>query len=628
MKSKSIRRKKILTAIMAGVLAISSLTACGKNDSQITAAEETAVQESTVEETGLEETVAEAEQESSQMAVVGDDGTVREELTAVELTKLMGNGTNLGNTMEAYGHSDLGTTAEVSKYETYWGQPVTTQEMITGMKEAGFDSIRIPIAWTNAMDFESGDYTIGEEYLNRIEELINYARNASMYVIINDHWDGSWWGMFGSSKEEDREKAMEMYVSMWTQIAERYKDYSDYLIFESGNEELGDRLNDIDVCKDSGSLSEDECYEMTNKINQTFVDTIRSTGGNNEQRFLLIAGYNTDIERTCDSRYVMPTDTAKDKLLVSVHYYTPWNYCGTVSVENWGTIKDYEEQNTLFEKMSKFTDQGYGVIIGEYAVIPKDDGSIKNNTTDFVNNLLDNCDLYGYCPMLWDCSNFFIRKDLKFVDESLAEVYSSRSFQAQLELSEDEIRENARRKMETALENAPETFTLNVNIEDLDGAVAWIMFNSNDWMISYSSGDVYNPDSKTAGLVTTDVQVTGEGTYTVALDFTGTEAKFANGTAFSALAISNGELLYPGYVIDIKEVLVNGEPYELTAKPYTTSDDGKCTRVNLYNGWVGDVPSGARTADGDLSDASAVVVDNADLTNIETLEITFDYVAP
>lgn len=628
MKSKSIRRKKILTAIMAGVLAISSLTACGKNDSQITAAEETAVQESTVEKTGLEETVAEAEQESSQMAVAGDDGTVREELTAVELTKLMGNGTNLGNTMEAYGHIDLGTTAEVSKYETYWGQPVTTQEMITGMKEAGFDSIRIPIAWTNAMDFESGDYTIGEEYLNRIEELINYARNASMYVIINDHWDGSWWGMFGSSKEEDREKAMEMYVSMWTQIAERYKDYSDYLIFESGNEELGDRLNDIDVCKDSGSLSEDECYEMTNKINQTFVDTIRSTGGNNEQRFLLIAGYNTDIERTCDSRYVMPTDTAKDKLLVSVHYYTPWNYCGTVSVENWGTIKDYEEQNTLFEKMSKFTDQGYGVIIGEYAVIPKDDGSIKNNTTDFVNNLLDNCDLYGYCPMLWDCSNFFIRKDLKFVDESLAEVYSSRSFQAQLELSEDEIRENARRKMETALENAPETFTLNVNIEDLDGAVAWIMFNSNDWMISYSSGDVYNPDSKTAGLVTTDVQVTGEGTYTVALDFTGTEAKFANGTAFSALAISNGELLYPGYVIDIKEVLVNGEPYELTAKPYTTSDDGKCTRVNLYNGWVGDVPSGARTADGDLSDASAVVVDNADLTNIETLEITFDYVAP
>ena len=224
MKSISIRRKKLLTVMMAGVLAIGSLTACGKNDSQITAAEETTVQESAIEETGLEETVAETEQESSQLAVVGDDGTVREELTAVELTKLMGNGTNLGNTMEAYGHSDLGTTAEVSKYETYWGQPVTTQEMITGMKEAGFDSIRIPIAWTNAMDFESGDYTIGEEYLNRIEELINYARNASMYVIINDHWDGSWWGMFGSSKEEDREKAMEMYVSMWTQIAERYKD--------------------------------------------------------------------------------------------------------------------------------------------------------------------------------------------------------------------------------------------------------------------------------------------------------------------------------------------------------------------------------------------------------------------
>lgn len=619
--------KRAVAVIMTAMLAISCFTAYTKTENRSTA--ETAMaQEDVGKEAVLEETGAQERKENSEMIPAGDDGTVREDLTALELVRLMGNGTNLGNTMEAYGHASLGTTAKISSYETLWGQPVTTQEMITGMKEAGFDSIRIPVAWTNAMNFESGDYTIGEDYLNRVEEIINYARNASMYVIINDHWDGSWWGMFGSSNEEDREKAMEMYVSMWTQIAERYKDYSDYLIFESGNEELGDRLNDIDICKDSGSLSEDECYKMTNKINQTFVNTIRSTGGNNKQRFLLIAGYNTDIERTCDDRFVMPADTAEDKLLVSVHYYTPWTYCGTLSVENWGTVKDYEEQNTLFKKLSKFTEQGYGVIIGEYAVMTKDDGTIKNNTGDFVTNLLDNCDLYGYCPMLWDCSSFFIRKDLKFVDEELANIYTSRSFQAQIELSEEEIQENARRSMEKALTAAPETFASNVNIEDLDGAVAWIMFNSNDWMITYSSGDIYNPDSKTGGLVTTDVQITGEGTYTVALDFTGTEAGYANGTAFSALAVSNGELLYPGYVIDIKEVLVNGEPYELIAKPYTTSDDGKCTRVNLYNGWVSGVPSGARTADGSVTDAAAVLVDNAELTNIETLEITFDYVAP
>lgn len=601
--------KKAVSIAAAGILMIGCLSGCGKEAGDVMA-------EKSIDTKAAEESDTPA----------GDDGSIRKELTAPELTKLMGNGTNLGNTMEAYGHIQLGTDAEVSAYETLWGQPVTTQEMITGMKEAGFDSLRIPVAWTNAMDFESGDYTIKETYLDRVEEIIKYARNNDMYVIINDHWDGSWWGMFGSSKEEDREKAMEMYVSMWTQIAERYKDYSDYLIFESANEELGDRLNDIDICKESGSLSEEECYETTNRINQTFVDTIRSTGGNNEQRFLLIAGYNTDIVRTDDSRFVMPKDSAKDKLLISVHYYTPWTYCGTDSMDRWGTVRDYEEQNTFLEKMSKFTEQGYGVIIGEYGVLVKEDGSVKGNTCDYLNNFLDNCDKYGYCPMLWDCSSYFIRKDLKFVEDSIKDLYSARSLKAQSGLTDDQIKEAAKKNMENALAAAPESFETDINIEDLDGAVAWIMFNSNDWAITYSAGDSYNPDSKTDGVIATDVEVTGEGTYTAALDFTQTEAGFANGTGFSALAVSNGELLYPGYVMDIKEILVNGEPYEMTAKPYTTSDDGKCTRVNLYNGWVTDVPSGARTADGDTADVAAVLVNNEDLTNIETISITFDYI--
>lgn len=159
-----------------------------------------------------------------------DSGYMRKDLTALELTELMGNGINLGNTMEAYGHRSLGTKADTSAYETLWEQPVTTQEIVTAMKAAGFDSLRIPVAWTNMMDYESGDFTIDEAYLNRVEEIINYALNADMYVIINDHWDGSWWGMFGSATQETREKAMEMYISMWTQIANRYKEYSDYLI--------------------------------------------------------------------------------------------------------------------------------------------------------------------------------------------------------------------------------------------------------------------------------------------------------------------------------------------------------------------------------------------------------------
>ena len=94
-----------------------------------------------------------------------DSGYIRKELTSLEVVTLMGNGINLGNTMEAYGRGAFGTTAAVSSYETYWGQPVTTQEMITAMKNAGFDSLRIPVAWTNAMDYENGDYTIREDYL-------------------------------------------------------------------------------------------------------------------------------------------------------------------------------------------------------------------------------------------------------------------------------------------------------------------------------------------------------------------------------------------------------------------------------------------------------------------------------
>ena len=270
---------------------------------------------------------------------------IRKELTAVELTRLMGNGINLGNTMEAYGHASLGTNAAVSSYETLWGQPVTTQEMITAMKKSGFDTLRIPVAWTNGINYESGDYTIDERLMNRVDEVVNYALDADMYVILNDHWDGSWWGMFGSATAKTRQKAMDMYISMWTQIAERFKNYSDYLIFESANEELGDRLNDQDIAKDSGTLSTNECYEITNKINQTFVDAVRATGGNNSQRFLLIAGYGTDIKNTCDDRYVMPSDSAQNKLLVSVHYYEPFSYCGSASLSSWGTIKHYEKRH-------------------------------------------------------------------------------------------------------------------------------------------------------------------------------------------------------------------------------------------------------------------------------------------
>lgn len=478
------------------------------------------------------------------------------------------------------------------------------------------------------MDYENGDYTIADAYLDRVDELITYAINNGMYVIINDHWDGSWWGMFGSATEETRETAFTMYTSMWTQLAERYHDYDESLIFESGNEELGNRLNDTDICKDSGSLSEDECYEMTNRINQTFVDTVRATGGNNADRFLLIAGYNTNIAKTCDDRFKMPKDTIPDKLLVSVHYYDPWNYCGTDSGTQWGTHGEYETQNADLKKMTKFTEQGYGVIIGEYGVLAKDDGTLKDSITAYTENLLDNCDLYNFVPMLWDTSTFFVRSELTFSDDDLLALYTSRSYAAQEKTSEEELAAAATERMDTALANAPEVFDTSIDVSTLDGSIAWIMFNSRDWSVAYSSGDSYKPDDKAAGLVATDAVINGAGTYTISLDFTGTDAGFAEGTAFSAIGISNAEVLYPGYMIDIKEIEVNGTPYELTGTPYTTSDNGICTRLNLYNEWVTDIPDTARIMGGNAADAAATVVDNETLGQIKTLKITFNFVAP
>jgi endoglucanase len=550
-----------------------------------------------------------------------DDGSIRKELTAVEVTELMGNGINLGNTMEAYGHGTLGTEAEVSAYETYWGQPVTTQESISGMKAAGFDTIRIPVAWTNMMNFEDGDYTIGKAYLDRVEEIVNYARNEDMYVIINDHWDGGWWGMFGSASEETREAAMEMYTSMWKQIAERFQDYSDYVIFESANEELGYRLNDTDIATDSGTLSDEECYEVTNEINQAFVDTVRATGGNNEQRFLLIAGFGTDIVNTVNNSFVMPEDSATSKLLVSVHYYDPSGYCINSSIASWGTKDDYDDQNRMLAKMQKFTTQGYGVVIGEYGVL-MEDGNRKDGMENYVANLLDNCDLYGYCPVLWDCNNLYSRTDGKIIYEDMAALYQEHSYAAQADLTQEQIQTQAQADMDEAYANADDGFALSD-----DTAMAWIMFNSSDWNTIYSVGDVYDPTSSTAGVEAVDVEVTGEGTYTVSLDFTGIEGGYANSTVFCALAIANGETLYPGYYIDIKEILINGEPYTMKGQPYTTTDDGLCTRVNLYNGWVSQIPDEARVQGGDLTDATPTLLDPEELGEIQQISVTFDYVA-
>lgn len=566
----------------------------------------------------------------------GDDGSVRETLTAVEATRLMGNGINLGNTMEACDNTRGNYAGSPTLYETSWGQPVTTQAMLDAMKAAGFDTLRLPVAWmTNATDmpFNMKDPTIDKAYLDRVREIVGYARNAGMYVILNDHWDGGWWGMFGSEDPDTAAFAMEAYKAMWRQIAEYFRDYSDYLIFESANEELGARFDENSpcFCRDSilSYMPDNERYALTNQVNQAFVDTVRATGGNNAERFLLIAGFGTNIQNTFDSRFVMPRDTAESKLMVSVHYYDPWSYCGAgtaAGATRWGLASDLDAMYRTLSQMSKFVAMGYGVVIGEYGALPCSDGW-KENAVMYHKAFLDCCDALDYTSCLWDCSGYFNRRECRMADPDMAALYAGRNVMSEAQKGAAQIAEEGRKSLEDAMAAAPKSFRDDLIEVTDDTCAAWIMWNSGDWTQAYSVGDVYAPDSMTSGLKPVDAVIGDAGEYTVSLDFTGTEQGYSNGVAFSAIGITNGEKVHPGWCVHITECLINGKPYTLKGRPYTTSDDGVCTRVNLFNEWVTALPDSARVLYGPPIGISAQLFDRNDalFSRVETIEITFRY---
>ena len=548
-------------------------------------------------------------------------------LTAIELSKIMGNGINLGNTMEAYKSAGMSSKETATAYEVLWGQPVTTQAMIKGYKAAGFDTLRIPVAWTNAIDYLNGDYTINKDYLDRVETIVSWAIDAGMYVIINDHWDGGWWGLFGQRDAAYRDDAVALYKAIWTQVGNRFINYSEKLIFEGGNEEIGDRLNDPSKYWKKGALNEAGCYTMANYINQLFVDTIRAQGGNNKDRFLLIPGYNTNIDKTCDSRFKMPKDSAKERLLISVHYYDPSDFA-IGGGDLWGTKENYNYQNKQFKKMEKFTKEGYGVIIGEYGALPNE-GSYKTSTLIWTKNVMDNCDLYNFVPVLWDTGSycFYDKAKAQIQYKELEDLYKARAF-----VNEDKnykkVQKTAADNIKKAQSSAADTLENNPLVGRTDIGIAYIMYSDANWNVTYSVGDEYKPSSKTKGLKAVDAEIKGPGTYTVSLDFSEMKAGKASGFSFSAIGIANGEALFPNYAIEIKEIKVNGNPVQTKAKGYTCSDDGKTTRINLVNDWVTSIPKkGIRTMDGNLNGVKATILDkySKDYIGMTKMEITFEY---
>lgn len=389
------------------------------------------------------------------------DDTDFENMEALQLTKVMGNGINLGNTMEAAGASWLGFNASPASYESCWGQPKTTKAIFEAYKAAGIDSVRIPVAWMSTMDIAKGDYTINENFINYVANIVNMALESDLIVVLNDHWDYGWWSLFGH--EDKKEEAYKIFDAIWDQVGTYFKDYSYKLIFEAGNEEWGEgffhefKIGNNTFCENIApniwGISESEKqafyqkgYDLIEEVGQYYVDKIREQGSYNQKRFLLIPGFNTGFELTADSRYKMPSDPLNSdikKLLVSVHYYSPSNYSileedadwGKVAV-TWGTSAEVNEQNYQFSLMKRFVDAGYGVIIGEYGVAraKQSDGTYKRkeNDTDWFKNILDNCDKYNYAPMLWDCNGYFKKTgSIGFEDSDVAAIYKDRNYESE-----------------------------------------------------------------------------------------------------------------------------------------------------------------------------------------------------
>ncbi len=351
-----------------------------------------------------------------------DDGTMREYLTAMEYAQDMGIGINLGNTLEAYwadtndltaGASTIGDNMPLD-YERCWGAVETTQEAIDGMKAAGFHTIRIPVYWGNMMK-DDGNYTINTAYMDRVQEVVDYCRKAGVYVVINMHHYDEF--LIKNHTKEETLKAVEI---VWKQIAQRFKGYSDYLIFEGFNEALGSQ-------REGDNLTEDEIYDYVNAMNQTFVETVRATGGNNKERLLIISGYWTNIDNTTSDKFLMPEDSAEDKLMVSVHYIDNAKYwTNRIGAQDW---MNYSVQQCELLKTA-FIDKDIPVFVGECNAIYDSEHmaatAIYTESSDCLDYILNLAVDYELVPVIWDINdNMYSRTEYRIKSESDQEVITA-----------------------------------------------------------------------------------------------------------------------------------------------------------------------------------------------------------
>ena len=227
----------------------------------------------------------------NESSVKGSENKVMRDITTQELIEDMGLGINLGNTFESCGNWI--NKSSVTNYETAWGSPVITEQMIKGYKDCGFGVMRLPVAWSNMMGRPV--YHRSPTMPKRVKEVLNWALDSDLYVILNIHYDNGWFSYFADDKKRD--ECFKKYEAIWKQLCEEFGDYGDHLMFESLNEEGGwEELWN----RYSNEGDKEKSYSILNEINQKFDNvSSRLRAKNNGKRHLLIAGYNTDIDLTC-----------------------------------------------------------------------------------------------------------------------------------------------------------------------------------------------------------------------------------------------------------------------------------------------------------------------------------------
>lgn len=327
--------KKHLSAALAALLAVSMLAGCGKSntDTDTNAGGDTA-------------NTAETEAYAPKVDIADN---------SVDFVKNMKLGWNLGNTLDATGSG--------MSSETSWGQPKTTKELIDFVKGSGFTTIRIPVSWSNHVDENNN---IDAEWMDRVNEVVDYAIDDGLYVILNSHHDND---KYYPTSEKYAESSKYL-TDIWKQIAERFANYDEQLVFEGMNEPRLANTNKEWWFADNDKDGVDS-IETVSKLDQDFVDTVRAAGGFNETRYLMVPSNRADAWTAMHKSFTLPTDPA-NRLIVSVHAYSPYDFAmNATGYKNWDGSK-IGDLSFIDNLKSTYIDNGVGVVIGEFGAINKD----------------------------------------------------------------------------------------------------------------------------------------------------------------------------------------------------------------------------------------------------------------